>query len=304
MMQGRRSPVIDNPFSAPGQFLKGNVHLHTTNSDGRMSPQEALDLYAGAGYDFLAITDHGKVTPTQGLDANGLLLIAGAELHQGRGELGQVHHVVALGIQNGFELPQTDDLGEALAYLRPQARFVFVAHPHWTTLTLADLLPVADFVGVEVYNGTCDHGIGRGYSEYIWDELLVRGRRLFGLAVDDAHCHYPDTLLGWVMVKSPTRTAADVLASLEAGLFYSSNGPTIEDVAFSDGAVTVNCSPCRAVHVVSPGPGRGTTTHHLQSEPGMFCEARLPVSADWNPVRIECVDEAGRKAWTNPFWFD
>jgi hypothetical protein len=36
----------------------------------------------------------------------------------------------------------------------------------------------------------------------------------------------------------------------------------------------------------------------------MFCEARLPVSADWNPVRIECVDEAGRKAWTNPFWFD
>lgn len=295
---------MTNPFDAPGEFLKGNLHLHTTGSDGQLTPQEAVDVYRGAGYDFLAITDHGTVTPTGELDTEGIVMIPGAELHQGRGELGQVHHIVALGIENGFSLPETSDLGEVLEYLRGRARFVFVAHPYWTTITLADLLPAEAFVGVEVYNGTCDHGIGRGYSEYIWDELLVRGRRLFGLAVDDAHCHYPDTLLGWVMVKSPSRDAEDVLSALEAGMFYASNGPVIEDVRFADGAVTVKCSPCRAVHVISPGPGRGTTTHRLPPESGTFREVRLPISADWNPVRIECIDEAGRKAWTNPFWFD
>ena len=39
-------------------FYKANFHLHTTNSDGRRSPEEAIALYREQGYDVLAITDH------------------------------------------------------------------------------------------------------------------------------------------------------------------------------------------------------------------------------------------------------
>ncbi len=39
-------------------FLKGQLHIHTTLSDGTMTPQEAADVYAGMGFDFLAFTDH------------------------------------------------------------------------------------------------------------------------------------------------------------------------------------------------------------------------------------------------------
>ncbi|MEA3223975.1 MAG: PHP domain-containing protein [Thermodesulfobacteriota bacterium] len=38
--------------------LKGQLHIHTTYSDGRLTPQKAADVYAGLGFDFIAFTDH------------------------------------------------------------------------------------------------------------------------------------------------------------------------------------------------------------------------------------------------------
>lgn len=38
--------------------LKGCLHTHTTCSDGKLTPQEAADVYEELGYDFIAFTDH------------------------------------------------------------------------------------------------------------------------------------------------------------------------------------------------------------------------------------------------------
>ncbi len=46
---------------------KGNLHTHTTCSDGVRSPEEAIAAYREAGYDFLAITDHRLYTPGEEL---------------------------------------------------------------------------------------------------------------------------------------------------------------------------------------------------------------------------------------------
>ena len=43
--------------------LKMGLHTHTTLSDGVKTPEEVLEMYAGAGYDVLAITDHWKFNP-------------------------------------------------------------------------------------------------------------------------------------------------------------------------------------------------------------------------------------------------
>ena len=40
------------------KWYKGNLHTHSTNSDGRLSPEEVIGLYREEGYDFLALTDH------------------------------------------------------------------------------------------------------------------------------------------------------------------------------------------------------------------------------------------------------
>ena len=39
-------------------ILKGNLHAHTTFSDGRRPVAEVIERYRELGYDFLAITDH------------------------------------------------------------------------------------------------------------------------------------------------------------------------------------------------------------------------------------------------------
>lgn len=39
-------------------ILKGQLHTHTTFSDGALTPQEVADVYAALGFDFLAFTDH------------------------------------------------------------------------------------------------------------------------------------------------------------------------------------------------------------------------------------------------------
>ena len=48
----------DPAFTAPGRFWRGNLHTHSTNSDGVLPPEEVCRRYRAEGYDFLALTDH------------------------------------------------------------------------------------------------------------------------------------------------------------------------------------------------------------------------------------------------------
>ena len=48
----------ENLFSKPGQWYKGCLHVHSTASDGRLTPEEVLQWYRGRGYHFVALADH------------------------------------------------------------------------------------------------------------------------------------------------------------------------------------------------------------------------------------------------------
>ena len=60
-----------------GQFYKANLHLHTTVSDGQMTPEEIKEAYRARGYSILAFTDHEIFVPHNDLtDENFLALNA------------------------------------------------------------------------------------------------------------------------------------------------------------------------------------------------------------------------------------
>ena len=40
------------------KMLKGALHCHTTRSDGRATPAEAMAAYKNAGSDFCVMSDH------------------------------------------------------------------------------------------------------------------------------------------------------------------------------------------------------------------------------------------------------
>ena len=295
--------MAENPFALPGRWYKGNLHTHSNQSDGEPSPQQIVDIYAEHSYDFLAITDHWRLTDTAGLDNRGLVLIPGSELNGGRAELGQDYHLVVLGLREMVAPREGMSIQDLIDAALAAGEVCWIAHPSWSTLSYTDLLPLRGHLGIEVYNTTCHHGIGRGESSVQLDELLVRGQRPLALAVDDAHWHYPDDLGGWVMVKAEECSAPALLEALKQGRFYASSGPSIETVEFTEKTIRVTCSLAQELRLINPKPGHGATSHRVRN-PGPFTEYEFPRPTNWEVGRLEIIDPQGRKAWSNPFTLD
>ena len=100
-------------FTAPGQFWRGNIHGHSTNSDGNLSPEDVCAAYHGHGYDFICLSDHFRpmfnfpVSDTRPYRANGFTTILGAEVHAPHTTRGVDWHILAVGLPADF--PATSD---------------------------------------------------------------------------------------------------------------------------------------------------------------------------------------------------
>lgn len=294
--------MTETAFSAPGEWLKGNLHMHTTASDGEYEPQQAVNAYAEQGYDFLAITDHNTVVDLEELDTQGMTLLPGVEIGAMAAELGQPVHVVGIGTREVPELPEGQVPQEQINAVVAVSEVCFIAHPSWSSLTFSDIVDLQGVIGVEVFNTTCHRGVGRGSSEVQWDDCLAWGRQFYGLAVDDAHCHYNDRFGGWVMLKAEDRSPKSIYDALRAGNFYASSGPVLEEVSVGEDSVYVKSSLVGEVMAVCPMPGRGWTTWRDGIEGPPITEVQLRLRPGTNPVRIVVVDARGRRAWSNPIW--
>jgi hypothetical protein len=295
------------PFDKPGQFWRGNLHTHSTRSDGGLPVPEVIDAYQQQGYDFLVVTDHFMdrysypVVDTREYRTESFTTILGAELHAPALSHGERWHLLAVGLPLDFATCSDDEDGPKLARRAADTgAFVAIAHPNWYSLTLADALTIDAAHAVEVYNHTANHHNDRGESWALADQLLMSGRRLHAIATDDAHFSTrPDYFGGWVRVKSPSLDPDQLLDALKQGHFYSSQGPDIRHIAVNDGELVVNSSPARAIFLTGPGSRsrflRGdrlmTATFPLEPFEGSFC-------------RVTVVDDWGRKAWSNPIWLD
>ena len=48
---------------ARGKFYKANLHMHTTISDGELTPEEVKRVFSDHGYSIVAFTDHEIIVP-------------------------------------------------------------------------------------------------------------------------------------------------------------------------------------------------------------------------------------------------
>jgi hypothetical protein len=204
----RRQRMRTLPFDKPGHFLKGNLHTHSTLSDGHLSPQQVCEFYRHAGYAFVAITDHFlrdynfPLTDTRDYRGSNFTTLIGAELHAGETELGFLWHILAVGLPLDFAPPNKDETGPEIAARALDAgAFVAVAHPQWYTLTENDVQSLGNVHAIEVINGTSADHNDKVDSWYMVDLMLARGQYYTACATDDAHFHphRADTLLGGFM---------------------------------------------------------------------------------------------------------
>ena len=294
-----------NPFRCEGAWLRGAIHVHTTASDGLLSPEQALIAYKARGYDFVVIADHWRLTPVDDVAPSvGIVAIPGEELSVGRSLAGTSMHVVAVGLSEELSRERASgwDAQRAIDAVREGGGEALIAHPSWSDLCFADLLGLEGYLGVEVYNTNCDVSAGKGWSWSQWLGLLSSGKLVYGVAADDAHWGSGehsrlDAFGGWVLVKAGSADADSVLRALRSGMFYSSTGPEILDVEVRGDEVVVRTSPVRAVTFLSrEGHGR----RYEAVSGGALTEVRHGLSGRERFVVVACEDWSGRVAWTNP----
>ena len=297
----------DLPFAKPGRWHRGNLHTHSTSSDGRTSPAEVCAFYRARGYHFISLTDHFldryqfPITDTTPYRAPGFTTILGAELHAPATSLGDPWHILAVGLPRDFAPPGTGETGPQLAARAKAAgAYVAAAHPAWYDLTDQDLLSVPAAGAIEIVNTTCTVTNGKGDSTGYVDRLLSQGHYYRIIATDDAHFNpkRPDWGRNWVMVRSASLEPAALLAALHAGHFYSSQGPEILAVTPLQGGakLAVRTSPVRAMRLT----GRGASSSIVSGDVDLTT-AELSLEAVKGPyARLTVVDRHGHRAWTNP----
>lgn len=300
-------------FESPGRFWRGNLHTHSTLSDGVLEPAEVCRRYKAEGYDFLALTDHFvgafgyPIADTLPFRDNSFTTILGAELHSGAMENGELWHILAVGLPQDFAPSHTpaflpvegQESGPELAQrARDAGAFVAVAHPEWSGLTENDARSITAAHAVEVYNHGCAVGCDRPHGFHTLDRLLEEGRRLNLCATDDAHFSEPDHFGGWVMVKAEANDPAELLAALKAGSYYSSTGPEFRGVIWEDNRVIVESSAVASVIV----QGKGSAASAVHGSSMTRTEMKLDRFANCDWLRVTIVDGAGKRAWLNPHW--
>ncbi len=292
-------------FAAPGRFWRGNIHTHSTLSDGALAPEVVCRLYRDAGYDFLCLSDHFvpaygfPIADTRPFRTNSFTTILGAEIHAPANSHGEIWHVLAAGLPEDFERTGEKETGVELAARAMAAgAFVGIAHPQWSGLTAEDGRAMAAHAhAVEIYNHGCAVETARPDGTYLLDLLVNEGHRLTAYAADDAHFKVDDGFGGWMMVKAEANEPEALTAAMKAGDFYASQGPLIHAFAVEGGEAHVECSPAVNVAVV----GRGSRAVNIAGR--QLTRASLPLerfAGDW--FRLVVTDAAGRVAWSNPVW--
>jgi predicted metal-dependent phosphoesterase TrpH len=317
---------VFRPLAGEGRWYRGNLHAHSTLSDGRLTSQELAAAYQARGYDFLALSEHLLYSDYPEVPGAGFLLLPACEYNFAMsGDDRREFHFNLIGGSVAMRAEATaapyrhmerlsparmrGDYGVVQAFIDEAASrgcLVMLNHPHWSLNELEDLLPLSGIFAMEIYNHSSHHVENMGVSTIMWDSILRRGGRLWGTATDDNHNNYSlnspysDSFGGWVSVKAEALTADAIAGALREGRFYSSTGPSISVFEVDQGKVLFECSPVERIYLV--GDQRQYQCSMCRSGEDGLTQFMGRLSGSESYVRMECVRSDGRRAYTNPIF--
>lgn len=281
-------------------WYKGNLHTHTTESDGWKSPEEAIALYKSRGYDFLAITDHWKLSQTY-THENGMLILGGCEYDFGGNVRDGIFHIVAVGCTSDPGLTRGDHGANApqnaIDKIHAAGGLASLAHPCWSMNTLDQLMPLGNVDYSEIFNTTSDLPRNcRPYSGEILDAMAARGKYWNLAAADDTHTYVDDPCRSFVYVKAADCTSASILQALRNGDFYASQGPRMEVTRDGD-TVTISCPAEDAVNCIIAVTDTPWESHRTEMGENLT-QASFTFSKNASFMRFEIRDDKGLWAWS------
>ncbi|MDO5310334.1 MAG: PHP domain-containing protein [Clostridia bacterium] len=324
-------------------FYKGNMHCHSTHSDGRLTPKELKALYKSRGYSFLAITDHDCIYDNSYLNDDDFLALTACEISIKQFEnqstmknfsmkvchlnlyakqpdnLYNVFYSTAADHYNSAEKKaqlvakygdnHREYSGEGISRIIKCANdngfFVSYNHSRWSLENYNDYMGYDGLWGVEIYNTGCNVGGIYEYDINVLDDMLRGGKRVFAVCGDDNHNRTNDSFGAFVMVNCKELTYDNIVDSLLGGRFYSSTGPKIYSLYIENGRVYIECSAAERISLSTAGR---RSEAHCADTPDGICRAEFNLCETDGYFRIDVLDSRGCRADTqayflSDFWY-
>jgi len=274
-------------------WWKGNLHTHTTRSDGHKKPSEAVRLYQKAGYDFLAVTDHWALSEPGRY--HNMILIPGMELDtMQRG----CWHIVGLGLKQKPDADRYQNAQQLIDAVREAGGIAVLAHPAWSLDQPEEIAELTGLSGAEIYNSVSGFPYSaRADSSQVLDLAAKYGFRVPYLAADDTHYYQKELFQSFIYVQSEECTQESVLNAICSGRVYATQGPEIYRTEIAGGKFIVECSPASAVIFYSASVWQPDTV--TRGESVVYAEFNLKPYDRF--VRAEVMDAEGRKAWSSAY---
>jgi hypothetical protein len=327
-----------------GNFYKANLHMHTTISDGNMTPEETKKAFLEKGYSIVAFTDHEVMVPHLELTDENFLALTSTEISVNKRTSGDFmftkcyhlnfysrdHYKSAF---NSFDerklwlkhskeyiteeqsaihydrVYSVECINEMIKMANEEECLVSLNHPVWSLQDYSDYIDLKGLWGVEWHNSGC---VNSGFVDTIQpiDDLLRNNENVFPLATDDAH-KIGDCFQGFVMVKAPALKHEEVYDALKRGDFYSSQKPLIDELYIEDGIIHIKTSKAKKIVVTSD---KRYTSVLMAKEGQYLTNETLDIS--WylercdesiiknEYIRIQVVDEDGFVAHTRAYYLN
>lgn len=263
------------------QYYKAALHVHTTISDGRLTPEEVKAAYRERGFQIVAFTDHEVCIAHPELADKDFLPLTAYELaFNPRGEekfLRKTYHLCFIAkdpanrwqvydptyivgnsgkyadqvVGDGFE-PRDyslEQVNDTIARANAHGFLVAYNHPTWSLQDYTDYAGLKGLWAMEVYNNHCLRVGFDDNNSHVYQDLLNLGNHLYPLATDDFHrLETPDWMGGgWVMAGAEKLEYGSVIDALEAGNFYASNGPGIHSLTLDGSILRFDCTDAQSV---------------------------------------------------------
>jgi len=316
------------------QWYKGNLHCHSTESDGSVSPVDLAKFYNEIGYDFIGISDHNRYTPIEVYaDEAGILGIPCCEF-TGKDSC----HVVAAGVKEAVtpdpleELLEQADVCDVLKQNLADSEAVtralilqngidktlaaqgipIICHPFWRwTYRSQEVVQLRECTHFELCNACPDCNSfplpGKSHADDMWDELLSADIRIIAMASDDAHRHVmpssrrdPVGGSGFNVVRAESLTQEHILQAVRDGHCYATTGIILANYRVLDDRISVEVDVQQQEKTCIQFFGLDGS--ELQTEYATHSEYCF--SGDETYVRCRIASTTGLWAWTQPVFMD
>ena len=320
-------------------FYKGNMHCHTTISDGNFTPEQIKELYKSNGYSFVAYTDHEVTVNHSDLDDDDFLAITSQELtikemrnvSTGANKKMKVCHLniysksqdntlhiyydpVLDKYSKGEFREKINKLGgdyvreytpecinEIIRTANENGFFVCYNHPRWSLENYQQYSNYEGLWGVEILNNCCYSGGLYEYNINVYDDFLRDGKRIFASCGDDNHNSRDDSCGAFVMVNADNLTYDNIIEGLLKGNFYSSSGPEIYNLYVENGFVYIECSNAKHIHYSTEGR---RVAFADADKNGYINSAKFQIDESDGYFRLDVIDEHGKRANTQGYFLD